>query len=65
MLKCREFFQHKKNGFKLIQEYLEENGKCKLPWSDEEVSNAVSYFIEWYYGKVKPRSLQQPLHLGL
>ncbi len=54
--KCSEFFEHPKNGFVLIQEYLEENGKCKLPWSDEEVSNAINYFMEWYYGKIKPRT---------
>ena len=53
--KCNSLIKVKKQGRQLVQEYLEKNGKCKLPWTDEEVSTAVNYFIEWYYGKIKPK----------
>lgn len=61
--KCNNLMKHKKQGCQLVQAYLEQNGKCKLPWTDEEVTTAVNYFMDWYYGKIKPKYASQTPNL--
>jgi DNA-dependent RNA polymerase auxiliary subunit epsilon len=53
--KCYECFGKKKGsgGFDEVQKYIEQNPKCKLPWSDIELVHARDSVKMLLYNKVK------------
>lgn len=54
--KCYEFLNKKKGGAGKIKEYIEENPKCKLPWSDMELNTAKDSVNHLLNEKIKSRS---------
>lgn len=53
--KCYDFLEKKKSGANKIKEYIENNPKCKLPWSDRELNTAKSSVYQLLNHKIKNR----------
>ena len=54
--KCYDFLGKKKNGAQKVKDYIENNPKCKLPWSDKELSTAKESVFQLLNHKIKNRS---------
>lgn len=54
--KCYDFLNKKKTGAMKVKEYIELNPKCKLPWSDLELTTAKESVYHLLNEKIKARS---------
>jgi hypothetical protein len=46
--KCYDYLEKKKSGSVKVKDYIENNPKCKLPWSDKELlvaQNSVNMLL--------------------
>ena len=57
--KCEESFQKKKGnfGYDEVRKYVEQNPKCKLPWSDKELKSAQESVRQLLCNKLKRSEL--------
>jgi hypothetical protein len=59
--KCYECFNKKKGGgYEEVQKYIEQNPKCKLPWSDTELVSARESVKQLLANKLKKAENPEP-----
>lgn len=59
--KCYECFNKKKGGgYEEVQKYIEQNPKCKLPWSDSELVSARESVKQLLANKLKKTETTEP-----
>jgi len=51
--KCYELISKKRNGINNVKEYVEENPKCKLPWTHRELDAARNSVMDLIENKLK------------
>jgi hypothetical protein len=51
--KCNELISKKRSGMANVKEYVEENPKCKLPWTHKELDDARTSVRDLIDNKLK------------